>query len=141
MIEVLTVVIIIHSAIMPVAHTFGLPYALGTLFLEIRGWFAEKLVTLRFQFLDRSVCDGSRIRSLVPLVCVTDVIVSFIFLFGALFGDKNRFTFVGLSVLTCAIHRTFPCQSLVRTKIDPIGNKPFWVLRSDLSNHENGCGC
>ena len=80
MIAVLTVVIIIHSAIMPFAHTFGLPYALGTLFLEIRGWFAEKLiVTLRFQFLDGSVCDGSRIRSLGPLVCVTDVIVSLSF--------------------------------------------------------------
>ena len=73
-IAVLTAVINVHSAIMPVAHTFGPPHALGTLFLEIWGWFVEKLnVTLRFQFLDGSVCDGSRVRSLGPLVCVTDV--------------------------------------------------------------------
>ena len=105
---------------MPVAYTFGSPYALGTLFLEIQGWFAEKLnVTLWFQFLDGSVCDGSRVCSLGPSVCVTDVInLSFVFLFGALFGDKNRFTFIGLSVLPCAIYHTFPCQSLVRTKMD-----------------------
>ena len=33
--------------------------------VEIRGWFVEKLnVTLRFQFLDGSVRDGSRARSL-----------------------------------------------------------------------------
>ena len=30
-------------------------------------------------------------------------------------------------MLTCAIYHTFPCQSLVRTKMDPIGNKPFWL--------------
>ena len=60
-------------------------------------------MTLWFQFHDRSVCDGSQVHSLGPLVCETDVIVSFVFLFGALFGDKNRFTFIGLSVLTCAI--------------------------------------
>ena len=47
--------------------------------------------------------------------------------FGALFGDKNRFTFIGLSVLTCAIYHTSPCQSLVRTKMDPTGNKSFWI--------------
>ena len=99
-VAVLIAVIIIHSAIMPAAHTFGQPYALGTLFLEIRGWFAVQLnVKHRFQFLDGSVC-----RSLGPLVCVTDVIVSSVFLFGAFFGDKNRFTFIGLSVLTCAIY-------------------------------------
>ena len=69
-IAVLTAVISVHSAIMPVAHTFGPPYALGTLFLEIRGWFVEELnVTLRFQFLDGSVRDGSRVRSLGPRVC------------------------------------------------------------------------
>ena len=28
-------------------------------------------------------------------------------------------------MLTCAIYYTFPCQSLVHTKMDPIGNKPF----------------
>ena len=72
MIAVLTAVINVHSAIMPVAHTFGPPYALGTLFLEIRGWFVEKLnVTLRFQFLDGSVRDGSRARSL-GATCVCD---------------------------------------------------------------------
>ena len=71
-IAVLTVVINVHSAIMPVAHTFGPLYALGTLFLEIRGWFVEKLnVTLRFQFLDGSVRDGSRARSL-GATCVCD---------------------------------------------------------------------
>ena len=76
-----TAVINVHSAIMPVAHTFGPPYALGTLFLEIWGLFVEKLnVTLRFQFLDGSVCDGSRARSLGPLVCVTDVTVSIVLL-------------------------------------------------------------
>ena len=140
MIALPTAVIIIHSAITPVTHTFGPAYALGTLFLEIRGWFAEKLnVTLRFQFLGGSVCDGSRVRSLGPLVYVTDVVVSFVFLFGALFGDKNRFTFIGLSVLTCAIYHTFPCQSLVRTKRTPLEISHFgfmgypWVLRSDLS--------
>ena len=68
--------IIIPSAIMPVLHTFGPPYALGTLFLEIRGWLAEKLyVMLRLQFLDESVCDGSRVLSLGPLVCVADVFI------------------------------------------------------------------
>ena len=30
-------------------------------------------------------------------------------------------------MLTCAIYHTFPCQSLVRTKMDPTGNKPFWL--------------
>ena len=76
-IAVLTAVIIIHSAIMPIVHTFGPPYALGILFLEIRRWFVGKLnVTLRFQFLDGSVRDGSRVRSLGPLVCVTDVTIS-----------------------------------------------------------------
>ena len=30
-------VINVHSAIMPVANTFGPPYALGTLFLEMGG--------------------------------------------------------------------------------------------------------
>ena len=30
-------------------------------------------------------------------------------------------------MLTCAIYHTFPCQSRVRTKMDPIGNKPFWL--------------
>ena len=127
---VLTTVIIIHSAIMPVAYTFGSPYALGTLFLEIQGWFAEKLnVTLWFHFLEGSVCDGSRVCSLGPSVCVTDVInLSFVFLFGALFGDKNRFTFIGLSVLPCAIYHTFPCQSLVRTKMNPVGNKAILAL-------------
>ena len=82
-IAVLTAVINVHSAIMPVAHTFGPPYALGTLFLEIRGWFVEKLnVTrrFRFQFLDGSVREGSRVRSLGPLVCVTDVTVSIVLL-------------------------------------------------------------
>ena len=62
-----------------------------------------------------------------PLVylCMS-VIVNFVFLFGAyrLFGDKSFF-FIGLSVLTCAIYHTFLCQSLVCTKMDPIGNKPF----------------
>ena len=80
-IAVLTAVINVHSAIMPVAHTFGPPYALRTLFLEIRGWFVEKLnVTLRFQFLDGSVRDGSRVRSFGPLVCVIDVTVSIVLL-------------------------------------------------------------
>ena len=37
-------------------------------------------VTLRFQFLDGSVHDGSRARSLGPLVCVTDVTVSTVLL-------------------------------------------------------------
>ena len=80
-IAVLTAVINVQSAIMPVAHTFGPPYALGILFLEIRGWFMEKLnVTLRFQFLNRPVRDGSRIRSVGPLVCMTDVTVSIVLL-------------------------------------------------------------
>ena len=30
-------------------------------------------------------------------------------------------------MLTCAIYHTFPCQSLVRTKMDPFGNKLFWL--------------
>ena len=131
MIAVLTAVIIIHSAIMRVVHTFGTPYALGTLFLEVQGWFAENLnVTLRFQcqFLDGSVCDGVRVRSLGPLVCLTDVIVSFVFHFGALFGDKNRFTFKGLSVLTCATYHTFPCQSLALTKMDPLEISHFGFM-------------
>ena len=71
-IAVLTAMINVQSAIMPVAHTFEPPYALGTLFLEIRGWFMEKLnVTLRFQFLDGSVRDGSRARSF-GATCVCD---------------------------------------------------------------------
>ena len=90
-------------------------------------------MTLRFQFLDGSVHDGSWVRSLGPFVFVTYVIVSFVFPFGALFGDKNRFTFIGLLVLTCAICHTFPCQSFVRTKMDPIGNKPFWLYGLSMS--------
>ena len=77
-------------------------------------------MTVRFQFLDGSVCDGSRVRPLGPFVCVTDMIVSFVFHFGALFGDKNCFTFIGLSLLTCALYHTFPCQILVLTEMDPI---------------------
>ena len=96
-------------------------------------------MTLRFQFLDRSVCDGSRIHSLGPLVCVTDVIVSFVFLFGAIFGDKNHFTFIGLSVQTGAICHTFQYQRLVpkwtQLEISHFGFMGYpWVLRSDLSN-------
>ena len=80
MIIVLTAVIIVHSAIMSTAYTFGPPYAPGTLFLEVRWQFADNLnVTLRFQFLDKSVCDGSRVISLGPLVCVADVVVLFLF--------------------------------------------------------------
>ena len=30
-------------------------------------------------------------------------------------------------MLTSAIYHTFPCQGLVRTKIDPIGNELFWL--------------
>ena len=30
-------------------------------------------------------------------------------------------------MLTYAIYHTSPCQSLVHTKMDPIGNKPFWL--------------
>ena len=64
--------------IMPVAHTFEPPYALGTLFLEIRGWLVEKLnVTLRFQFPDGSVGRDPWDHSLGPLMCVADVTVSF----------------------------------------------------------------
>ena len=37
-------------------------------------------MTLWFQFLDGSVRDGSRVRSLGPLACVTDVTVSIVLL-------------------------------------------------------------
>ena len=37
-------------------------------------------MTLRFQFLDGSVRDSSRARTLGPLVCVTDVTVSIVLL-------------------------------------------------------------
>ena len=129
----LTAVINVHSAIMPVAHTFGPSYALGTLFLKIRGWFVEKLnVALRFQFLDGSVRDGSRVRSLGPLVYVTDVTVSIVLLLEHSWVIKNRFTFIRLSVLTCAIYHTFPRQSLVRTKMDHIRNKPFLLYELSM---------
>ena len=33
---------------------------------------------------------------------------------------------------TCAIYHTFPCQSRVRTKMDPTGNKPFWLYELSM---------
>ena len=85
---------------MPVAHTLELPYALGTLFLEIRRWFMEKLnVTFRFQFPDESVGGDPWDHSIGPLVCVADVTVSFLPL---ILEHSSVITSIGLSVLTCA---------------------------------------
>ena len=51
-------------------------FALSTLFLEKRGWYAEKLyVTLWYQIRGESVPDGSRGLSHVPFVCIMDVVM------------------------------------------------------------------
>ena len=85
---------------MPVAHTLEPPYALGTLFLEIRRWFVEKLnVTFRFQFPDGSVGGDPLDHSIGPLVSVANVTVSFLPLF---LEHSSVITSIGLSVLTCA---------------------------------------
>ena len=56
-------------------YTLGPPYALGTMFFEIRGWYAEKLyVTPWYQVFGEPVpCDGSRDLSFRFIcVCVMD---------------------------------------------------------------------
>ena len=74
-------------------------------------------MTLRFQFPGGSVGGDPKDYSLGPLICMTDVTVNFVFLFGALFGDNFYRTF-GANL--CNIYHTFSCQSLVCTKMDPL---------------------
>lgn len=123
---------------MPVSHTFELSYALGTLFLEIRGWFVEKHnVTLRSQSLDGSIIGDPWDHSLGPLICVTDMTLSFVFLF----GHSSVITFIGLSVLTCTIYTILSrAKVLYVPKWTPLEISHFgfmgypWVLRSDHLN-------
>ena len=127
---------------MPVAHTLEPPYAPGTLFLEIRRWFVEKLnVTFRFQFPDGSVGGDPWDDSIGPLVCVADVTKFFAFVFGALFGDNFHRTF---SPNLCKINTILSrSKSYIHTKMDLIGNKPFLLsgLSMGIELGDNGCGC
>ena len=53
-------------------------------------------------------------------------------------------TSIGLSVLTCAYILYFLVpKSYIYTKMDPIGNKPFWFygLSMGIKIGDNGCGC
>ena len=84
----------------------------------------EKLnVTFWFQFPDGSVGGDPWDHSIGPLVCVADVTVScFAFVFGALFGDNFHRTFSpNFTILSRS-------KSYIHTKMDLIGNKPFFAL-------------
>ena len=95
----------------------------------------EKLnVTFRFQFPDGSVGGDPWDHCIGLLVCVADV-------FGALFGDNFHRTF---SANLCKINTILSrSKSYIRTKMDLIGNKPFWLygLSMGIELGDNGCGC
>ena len=92
-----------------------------------------------------SLCDGSWVLSLGPLLCETDVIVIFVFLLGALFCDKSFYFY--MTFRANVQYGVLPrAKVLYVPKWTPLEISHFgfmgypWVLRSDLSISENGCG-